>query len=147
MIKSLLDALTGAPQNEPETLDPPEAMAVLQVRLARSDGSYKSQEKSIIIEELIRLCDLSGSEAEQVLEEAEEIEAQGGDNVRFTKILKDSVDYEHRTGLVESLWKIALADGKRDFEEDGFMRLVANLLGVNDRDSALARQAVQKMLP
>ena len=35
---------------------------------------------------------------------------------------------------------VVLADGERADEEDALLRLVANLLGVNDRDSALARQ-------
>ena len=50
--------------------------------------------------------------------------------------------YEERNQVVESLWEIALADGDRDHEEDALMRLVAPMLGVNDRDSALARQRV-----
>ena len=36
-----------------------------------------------------------------------------------------------------------LADGVRDHEEDGFMRLAVNLLGVSDQDSAKARQTAQ----
>jgi hypothetical protein len=31
----------------------------------------------------------------------------------------------------------------RDHEEDALMRMTTNLLGVNDRDSALARQRVE----
>ncbi len=38
------------------------------------------------------------------------------------------------------LWQVVLADGTRDQEEDALMRLLASLLGVNDRDSAIARQ-------
>ena len=36
------------------------------------------------------------------------------------------------------------ADGERDAEEDALLRLVSNLLGINDRDSALARQRVDR---
>jgi uncharacterized tellurite resistance protein B-like protein len=45
--------------------------------------------------------------------------------------------------VVEALWDVALADGIRDAQEEALIRLAANLLGVNDRDSALARQRVQ----
>ncbi|MDH5798542.1 MAG: TerB family tellurite resistance protein, partial [Paracoccaceae bacterium] len=51
--------------------------------------------------------------------------------------------YEDRLGVIEALWSVVLADGRRDHEEDALLRLVSNLLGVNDRDSALARQRVQ----
>ncbi len=41
---------------------------------------------------------------------------------------------------MRALWQVVLADGERDHEEDALMRLLASLLGVNDRDSAIARQ-------
>jgi uncharacterized tellurite resistance protein B-like protein len=37
-----------------------------------------------------------------------------------------------------------LADGTRASEEDALLRLVANLLGVTDTDSAMARQKVSQ---
>ncbi len=39
-----------------------------------------------------------------------------------------------------------MADGARADEEDALMRLISNLLGVNDRDSHLARQRAQAAL-
>jgi uncharacterized tellurite resistance protein B-like protein len=38
---------------------------------------------------------------------------------------------------------VALADGQRDDSEDTLLRLSSSLLGVNDRDSALARQRAE----
>ena len=143
MIKDFLQSLAGTAPELEEPLTPPVAMGVLQIRLAKADGSYDKSETDLIARELSELCHLTPDETADVLGKAEELEAQGGDNVRFTKCLKDAVDYDNRARLVESLWKIALADGRRDFEEDGFMRLIANLIGVNDRDSALARQRVE----
>ena len=145
MFKAIIDTFGGATAQE-ETISAETAMAVLQVRLARSDGDYDAGEINLIKSELSGLFDLSDQEAAQHLSEAESLDDGGPDHVRFTKVLKDEIAYEHRGRLVESLWKIALSDGVRDFEEDGFMRLVATLLGVNDRDSALARQRAQKTL-
>ncbi|MEL6934344.1 MAG: TerB family tellurite resistance protein, partial [Pseudomonadota bacterium] len=42
------------------------------------------------------------------------------------------------------LWQVALADGSRDASEDALIRMASNFLGVNDRDSALARQRVTR---
>jgi uncharacterized tellurite resistance protein B-like protein len=41
---------------------------------------------------------------------------------------------------------VVLADGAREDEEDALLRLVSSLLGINDRDSALARQRVSRGL-
>jgi len=62
--------------------------------------------------------------------------------VRFTRAIKDAVPYEERLGVIEALWSVVLADGVREQEEDALLRLIASLLGVNDMDSAQARQRV-----
>ena len=72
----------------------------------------------------------------------EELEAQAPDTVRFTRAIKDSVPYEERLGVIEALWQVVLADGTRSDEENSLLRLVASLLGVEDVDSAMARQRV-----
>jgi uncharacterized tellurite resistance protein B-like protein len=41
------------------------------------------------------------------------------------------------------LWQVVMADGHRSDEENALLRLVANLIGVTDKDSALARQRVE----
>ena len=71
------------------------------------------------------------------------LEEQAPDTVRFTRAIKDAVPLEERMGVIEALWAVALADGKRDDNEDALLRLIAPLLGINDRDSNLARLKVQ----
>ena len=50
--------------------------------------------------------------------------------------------YVDRVSVIEALWQIALSDGERYAEEDALLRLVANLLGVSDVESAAARKRV-----
>jgi uncharacterized tellurite resistance protein B-like protein len=75
--------------------------------------------------------------------QAEVLETEAPDTVRFTRAIKEHVPYEERIGVIEALWEVAVADRRRDAEEDGLMRLVAPMLGVEDADSALARQRVE----
>jgi uncharacterized tellurite resistance protein B-like protein len=63
--------------------------------------------------------------------------------VRFTRALKEAVPFEDRMSLMEALWSVALADDARDPREDAMIRVTADLLGINDRDSAFARQNVE----
>ncbi|WP_369293636.1 TerB family tellurite resistance protein [Klebsiella pneumoniae] len=42
--------------------------------------------------------------------------------------------------MLTALWQVVLADGNRDMHEDTLLRVVANLLGISDRDNARARQ-------
>ena len=116
------------------------ALAALMVRIARSDDDYSERETQRIDSILGLNYNLSPKVAANLRAEAETIEAQAPDTVRFTRAIKDAVPYEDRFEVVKALWQIVLADGERDIEEDALMRLLASLLGVNDRDSAIARQ-------
>ena len=82
---------------------------------------------------------LGPAEAAAVRAEAERAEEVAHDTVQFTRLIKQVVPYEERTGVVETLWRVAAADGI-NADERGLMRLVSELLGVSDVDSALARQ-------
>jgi uncharacterized tellurite resistance protein B-like protein len=119
-----------------------EAMAALMVRIAKSDDDYAIAESERIDAILSILYGLSLVEASSLRSKAETLEADAPDTVRFTRAIKDAVPYEGRFDVVRALWQVVLADGERDHEEDALMRLLASLLGVNDRDSALARKEV-----
>ena len=139
-IKSLL-------QDNPEPLTDGDAripLTALLVRIARSDNDYAASEM-IRIEQIAQTrFGLSKTEAARLRADAEQFETEAPDTVRFTRAIKEAVPYEDRIGVVEALWEVALADGERDQGEDALIRLAANLLGVNDRDSALARRRVDE---
>ncbi len=116
------------------------ALAALLVRVARSDGHYDAVEVAHIDAILKMRHGLNDTGAAYLRTEAEAVEAEAPDTVRFTRVLKSAVPLEDRTALVEALWAVALADGARDADEDRMLRLVANLLGLTDVESARARQ-------
>jgi uncharacterized tellurite resistance protein B-like protein len=138
MLGNLLRHLAAPPR----ALAPEEsrvALAALMVRLCRSDDTYSVTEQRRIDATLARYYRLPAAAAAAVRAEAEELEAAAQDTVQFTRLVKEAVPYEERTGIVETLWRVAAADGI-NADEHGLMRLVANLLGVSDVDSGLARQ-------
>ena len=142
MFGELLRRMTAP---DPETLSDDDqrlALAALLVRVARADGAYVEAEKTRIDKVLAERFALGPFEASDLRAEAETLEAEAPDTVRFTRAIKEAVPYEERAGVMETLWSVALADGGRDYEEDALIRLVAPMLGINDRDSALARQRV-----
>ncbi|TMV09565.1 TerB family tellurite resistance protein [Ruegeria sediminis] len=137
------DFLTRLTQPQPEPLadeDARLALTALLVRIARSDNDYADTEMARIDRILAKRYGLGPFEAAALRARAEDLEAEAPDTVRFTRAIKDAVPYEDRRAVVEALWSVALADGARAEEEDALLRLVVSLLGVNDRDSALARQ-------
>lgn len=143
MIQSLMSRLLAPAPTPLTTPDAELALAALLVRLARADDHYDDAERLHIEQVLARRGGLGHAEARRLRIEAEGVEAEAPDTVRFTRALKEMIPYEDRSLVIEALWQVALADGARAPGEDALIRLAAGLLGVSDVDSARARQRVE----
>ncbi|WP_227267410.1 tellurite resistance TerB family protein [Roseobacter weihaiensis] len=142
MFAEFLKKLTQPEIDELPDEDARLALTALLVRIARSDHDYSTGEKDRIDRINARRYGLGPGAVSALREEAEALEAEAPDTVRFTRAIKDAVPYDDRLAVVKALWEVVLADGARAQEEDALVRMVTNFLGVSDRDSALARQEV-----
>jgi len=143
MFAEFLKRLTDpAPALLPQT-DARLALTALLVRVARSDNEYSENERSSIQGIITSRYGLDTTARDALLLDAERLESEAPDTVRFTRAIKDAVAYEDRLAVIEALWQVVLADGERGKEEDAMLRLVANLLGITDMDSAQARKRVE----
>lgn len=142
MFGDLLKRLTQPEDSGLPDEDARLALTALLVRIARADGHYSDGEKDRIDQINARRYGLGPGATGALRAEAEALEAEAPDTVRFTRAIKDAVPYEERLGVVKALWQVVLADGARAEEEDAIVRMASSFLGVSDRDSALARQAV-----
>lgn len=142
MFADFLKRLTAPDPDPLQDDDARLALTALLVRVARSDGEYDQIEQDRIDRICAARYGLSPFEVAKLRTDAETLESEAPDTVRFTRAIKDAVAYEDRMGVIEALWQVVLADGVREAEEDALLRLVASLLGINDRDSAIARQRV-----
>ena len=120
------------------------ALTAIFIRIAKLDGVVDSSEQEKIKELVRNRFELDEEKTESVLDTAAKLEGQSNDNIQFTKIIKERIAYEERFNLLKDSWLLVMADGKRTYEEDGFMRLFCSLLGLSDKDNALARQFVLK---
>ena len=144
MFSDFLNRLT---RPDPDPLDDGDArlaLTALLVRVARSDNDYAAAERSLITRLVRSRYGLTEEAAAELRQQGEALEAEAPDTVRFTGAIKDAVPYDERLAVIEALWGVVLADGQRSDEENALLRLVTNLLGISDPDSAMARQRVEK---
>ncbi len=145
MFRNLLPRLFG--ETPPETGlsadDAEMAVAALLVRIARADNHYTQAEKARIDALLGRRQGLTPALASDRRAAAEMLEAEAPDTVRFTRAVKERIPLDQRRSVIAAMWSVALTDGPRGAAEESTIRLAASLLGVNDVDSALARQSVE----
>jgi uncharacterized tellurite resistance protein B-like protein len=137
---SLLQRLFGPDPAPLARTDADLALAALLVRVARTDGLYALEEVERIDRVLMARHGFGSFEAAALRAEAEKVEAEAPDNIRFTRVLKDAVPLEDRMALAVALWEVALADGQRDAHEDHELRVMTGLLGLTAVQSAEARQ-------
>lgn len=144
MFRNLISRLLAddSPASPLAPTDAEVALAALLVRIARADNHYSQVERDRIDLVLARRRGLTRDEAAERRAAAEMIEAEAPDTVRFTRMIKDRIALDDRADVIAALWEVCYADQHRSPDEETLIRLVASLLGVNDRNSALIRQGV-----
>ena len=142
MFSDFLKRLTQPDPAQLPDADARLALTALLVRIAKSDNDYAPAERAQINRIIGTRYGLNEAEIADLRSDAEALEAEAPDTVRFTRAIKDAVPYESRLDVIEALWSMVLADGTRSDEENALLRLVSNLLGVTDTDSALVRQRI-----
>lgn len=144
MFRNLLSRLFTTEPDAPSLShsDAEMAVAALMIRVARADDCYTASERRRVEAILSRRGGSAADSAAERRAAAEMIEAEAPDTVGLTRTIKARVPLEERQQIIGALWDIALTDGTRSPEEEAIIRLVSGLLGVADRDSALARQQV-----
>ena len=144
MFDSLKKMMSGKePAKAHSEIDPHIAAAALLVEAALSDGIYADVEAEQIHEILMVTFGMDEEKARSVQTEAEDLAEDAADHHRFTKVVKACLPEAERIALVENLWLVALADGEKSPFEDSFIRRIAPLLAVDDRQRVMARSRAE----
>ncbi|OFX04625.1 MAG: hypothetical protein A3E78_05220 [Alphaproteobacteria bacterium RIFCSPHIGHO2_12_FULL_63_12] len=123
----------------------PIAIAALLVEAAVADDNYADTEKALIQRLLVEDFAVAATDVAAVMAAAEQRQKDSVDLYRFVRVVK-TLPPAGKIKLVESLWRVILSDGERQSDEDALVRRVCGLINVEDIDSGLARQRVQKEL-
>jgi uncharacterized tellurite resistance protein B-like protein len=141
-LKAFLADASGRKTERP-AVDERLATAALLVHTIAIDGDVKPKERAALREALTVRFELSRSEAEDLIEQARERDAEAVDLYGFTSILKRSLDPEGRERVIEMMWEIVYADGGVHEFEDNMVWRVAELLGVSPRDRIRLRKRIE----
>ncbi|WP_417483145.1 TerB family tellurite resistance protein [Maricaulis sp.] len=139
MFDKLKQMFAGTPVVPRPELDPHVAATTLLVEAALADGIYADCEQDQIKSILAAAFQLDAQAVDRVLDQAEELAEAAVDHHRFTKVVKACLTEQERVALIEQLWMVSLADGEKSPFEDAFVRRVAPLLGIADRERIFAR--------
>lgn len=142
-ISSFIDNLVS--ETPPAALDKdeiPVACAALLVHCAHADGHKSQVEDQKLCEVLTEHYGLAPKDAEVVIADAENRQAEAIDLHRFTRVLHRNLDRDGRMEIVRLLWEITHADGTIDHDERSAVALVARLMNVEVKDAVALRHNV-----
>jgi uncharacterized tellurite resistance protein B-like protein len=85
---------------------------------------------------------LDDAATDELIAKATEAEHESVDLYHFTHMLNNALDEPGRARIIEMMWEIVFADGKRDELEDNLLWRAADLLGVSQRERIELRQRI-----
>ncbi len=118
------------------------AAAALLVHAAAIDGEMTSSERDkleAVLKQRFALDDVATAE---LIDKATAAEHEAVDLYHFTHLLNRVLDEPGRARIIEMMWEIVYADGRRDELEDNLLWRAADLLGVSPRERIELRRRI-----
>jgi uncharacterized tellurite resistance protein B-like protein len=118
------------------------AAAALLVHAAAIDGEMSPSERDKLHTVIKQRFNLDEAATAELIEKATAAEQEAVDLYHFTHQLNRALDEAGRARIVEMMWEIVYADGKRDELEDNLVWRAADLLGISARERIELRRRV-----
>jgi uncharacterized tellurite resistance protein B-like protein len=118
------------------------AAVALLVHAAAIDGDMSERERDTLHAVVKRRFALDDALTDELIDKATAAEHEAVDLYHFTKLLSRVLDEDGRAKIIEMMWEIVYADGKRDELEDNLLWRAADLLGVSPRERIALRQRI-----
>jgi uncharacterized tellurite resistance protein B-like protein len=119
------------------------ASAALMVEVIACDYEDRPQERETLLAIVQSSFGLDAADAAQLLQQAEDAHQKSTDYFRFTSRLNEICTPREKVALIETLWRIAFADGELHHYEEHVIRRIADLIHVSHMDFIAAKLRVE----
>lgn len=140
-----LKKLFAAPEtaSEPDPHQLAVAATALMVQLSRIDRDEDERELKTIVDCAVKAHQVTREEAEAILADALSHADDATSMYEFTGQINEHLDQDAKQALLESIWRVAFADGRIDKYEEHLIRRMADLLHLNHREYMQARHRAE----
>ncbi len=118
------------------------AAAALLIHVMTIDGSASDAENETLRALLQDRFELDDAQTDELIAAATQADREAVDLYHFTRLLNRSLNEDGRKRIVEMMWQIVYADGRRTEFEDNVIWRAADLLGISSRERIELRQSV-----
>lgn len=121
------------------------ATAAVLLDIAYADGQFSPAEDGNVAAFLAQKFSLSGEDARELMEAADEIRRKTVDHFALTHYIRKNAPLAERIEIVKTMWRLVYADGTLTDYEGYLVRKLADLLGLEhpvmiDAKSAVLRE-------
>ncbi len=128
-LRKWLSQLTADTRPRGETAPPPElAVAILLIECARADFDHTGEEIEEVRKALSKHFGISAANVDQMIADAGKAASDAVSLHGPISRLNDTFSAPEKRSLMETLWRVALADGRIDAHEEHLLRQIADLL-------------------
>jgi uncharacterized tellurite resistance protein B-like protein len=120
------------------------AAVALLVHAAAIDGDMSQRERDKLHSVVKCRFNLDDALADELIDKATQAEHEAVDLYHFTSLLNRTLDEAGRARVIEMMWEIVYADGRRDELEDNLLWRAADLLGVSPRQRIELRHRIAR---
>ncbi len=122
------------------------ACIALLLETSMADEILDDAEIETLKNTLVKDFEINQSEVDELINHAKENVADSTSLYEFTRDINDNFNAVQRFKLIESMWKIAYADGNIDKYEEHIIRKVANLIYVAHSDFIKAKISAKEKI-
>lgn len=122
------------------------ACAALLIEMMHMDDQVQNEEQESIVRRLESLFGLSPEQTNDLIQLADEQRKAATDYFQFTQLINREFSAEQKIKLVESLWRVAYADGDLSMYEEYLVRKISDLVGVSHTEFILSKNRVKAEL-
>lgn len=146
MLKQLFsqDSTDSKTSGKPDSQQLAVAATALMVQLSRVDRNEDERELQTIVDCAVSAHEVTPEEAKAILEDALAHADDATSLYEFTETLNAQLDQEGKQVILESIWRVAFADGRIDKYEEHLIRRMADLLHLNHREYMQCRHRAEQ---
>ena len=122
------------------------ACAALLIEMMHIDDQLQTEEQESIVARLETLFSLSPEQTSTLMDLAEQERKAATDYFQFTHLINREFSSEQKINLIESLWRVAYADGDLSMYEEYLVRKISDLVGVSHTDFIILKNRVRAEL-
>ena len=107
------------------------AAGALLFEIVRADNKVEDAERTVMRAALQSTFNLTAEQTTEIMGLSEEKSRNATSLYEFTSLIDAEFSGEQKKRIVELLWLVAFADGRKDAEEEHLIRKIAGLLHVS----------------